>query len=150
MCPSYNQYQNFHICIGELFQIFGEGTPYNLIKSGQQIRLKYGHPDLLYWVGCASNNHCNRSDCITVQGNKFIRCKDQIFRIYARGRENGDVVLNGDVVMLYYVHGGKYISIQGQNEGNHTSLNFCPGMAPPAYLSYGICSKNAFRVYRKP
>ena len=52
------------------------------------------------------------------------------------------------MVMLYY--GGRYVSIQGQNDGDDTSLNFCPGVTPPAYLSYGICSKNAFRIYRRP
>ena len=52
--------------------------------------------------------------------------------------------------MLYYVRGGKYISIQGENYADDTSLNFCPGVAPPTYLSYAICSKNVFRIYRKP
>ena len=52
--------------------------------------------------------------------------------------------------MLYYVRDGRYVSIQGQYEGDDTSLNFCPGVTPPAYLSYGICSKNTFRIYRKP
>jgi len=42
------------------------------------------------------------------------------------------------------------VTIQGENPGDDTNLNVCPGVAPPAYLSYGICSKNAFRIYRKP
>jgi len=150
MCPSGgNQYQNFENCDGEVFQIIGEGTSHNPIKSGQRIRLHYGNK---VWVGCSFNNNCKKTTCPgkTAQGTNFTICEKEIFRIYARGRKNEDVIYNGDVVMLYYVHGGKYISIQGQNEGNDTSLNFCPGVAPPAYLSYGICSKNAFRVYRKP
>ena len=52
--------------------------------------------------------------------------------------------------MLYYALDGKYVAIEGQNTGHNTSLNFCPGVTPPAYLSYGICSKNAFCIYRKP
>ena len=61
----------------------------------------------------------------------------------------GKTIYNGDVVMLYYKHGGKYVSIQGEVDGSDTSLNFCPGVVPPPYLSYGICSKNAFHIYRK-
>jgi len=86
----------------------------------------------------------------TSQGSDFNRCGGEIFRIFARGRKNGEVIYNGDVVMLNYPLVGKYVSIQGYKEGDDTSLNFCPGRAPPAYLSYGICSKNAFRIYRKP
>ena len=70
-----------------------------------------------------------------------------MFRIYARGKANGQTVYNGDVVMLYYEHNRRYVSIQGQDEGDDTSLDFCPGEVPPAYLSYGVCSKNAFRIY---
>ena len=73
-----------------------------------------------------------------------------MFRIYARGKTNGQIIYNSDVVMLYYISGGRYVSIQGQYNQDPTSLNFCPGQAPPAYLSYGICSRNTFRIYRKP
>ena len=52
--------------------------------------------------------------------------------------------------MLYYDHTGRYVCIQGDYEGDDTSLDFCPGIAPPTYLSYAICSRNAFRIYRKP
>ena len=71
------------------------------------------------------------------------------WRIYARGKTDGQIIYNGDVVMLYYVHGGKYVSIHGQDNGDDTSLDFCPGVDPPAFLSYAICSKNVFRIYRK-
>jgi len=153
MCPSNgNRYRYFNgICGGEEFQIIGEGTTHNPIKSGQRIRLRYLHKHNA-WMGCSSNNRCDKSTCpgTTVQGSNFDTCGGEIFRIYARGRKNEEVIYNGDVVMLYYVHEGKYVSIQGYKEGDDTSLNFCPGIAPPAYLSYGICSKNAFRVYQKP
>ena len=69
---------------------------------------------------------------------------------YAHEKTNGQIIYDGDVVMLYYIADGRFVSIQGQNEADDTSLNFCPGVVPPAYLSYGICSKNAFRICRKP
>ena len=151
-CPSRNNnYANFGLCSGEQFQIIGEGTQGNPIKSGQRIRLRYVHAHNT-WMSCSINNHCDKRTCpgTTIQASNFGRCWGEIFRIYARGRTNGQTIYNGDVVILYYIHSGKYITIQGQNYGNDTSLNFCPGVTPPAYLSYGICSKNAFRIYRKP
>ena len=63
----------------------------------------------------------------------------------------GKLIHNGDVVMFsYYEYGSKYVTIQEETSGADTNLNFCPGVTPPPYLSYGICSKNAFRIYRKP
>ena len=151
-CPSYyNNYRNFARCGGEVFQIIGEGTIHHPIKAGQRIRLRFIR-DHNSWIGCPTKNHCDIRSCsgTTSQAADFSRCGGEIFRIYARGKTNGQIIHDGDVVMLYYPGDGKYISIQGQNEGDDTSRNFCPGVVPPAYLSYGICSKNAFRIYRKP
>ena len=150
-CPSRgSNYRYFNgPCHGEEFQIIGEGTRRKPIKSGQQIQLRYLH-GTNEWIGCPHNNRCDKRDCPgTISQARAFRCLGEIFRIYARGRANGETIYNGDLVMLYYVQGGKYVSIQGQEEKDNTSLDFCPGKAPPAYLSYGICSKNTFRVYRK-
>ena len=154
MCPSssYN-YRYFDRCGGEVFQIIGEGaTSQNRqIKSGQRIRLRFLREHNI-WMGCPLNSYCDKRPCpgTNIQASNFNRCAGEIFRIYARGRTNGQIIYNGDVVMLYYEYNRRYVSIQGQNDGDNTSLDFCPGEVPPAYLSYGICSKNAFRIYRKP
>ena len=101
-------------------------------------------------MSCQYDNRCVKRDCPgTISQARAFKCEGEIFRIYARGRANGEIIYNGDLVMLYYVKGGKYVSIQGEEEKENTSLNFCPGETPPAYLSYGICSSNVFRVYRK-
>ena len=151
-CPSHNNnyYHKFEHCYGERFQIIGKGTNHNPIKSGQQIRLRYLHEHKT-WVSF-QNGKCEKGTCsgTTSQGSNFNRCHTEIFRIYARGKRNGEVVYNDDVVMLYSDSACKYVSIQGQNNGDAASFNFCPGVVPPAYLSYGICSKNAFRIYQKP
>ena len=152
-CPSINDnyYLDFDHCWGEIFQIIGEGTSNASITSGQRIRLRYPH-EHYRWMGCLSNTYCTKETCtglVSVSDN-FHRCVSEIFRIYARGRTNGETIYNGDVVMLYYPPNGRYVSIQGKNFGDDTSLDFCPGMAPPAYLSYGISSKSAFHIYRKP
>ena len=148
-CPSRHYY--FTECSGEEFQIINEGTQLSPIKCSQQIRLRQVHSNK--WMGCPFNNRCDRRKCpgTTSQAKNFNDgCTGENFKIYARGRAEGETIYNGDLVMLYYVRGGRYVSIQGQDEGDDTSLNYCPGGTPPAYLSYGICSKNVFRIYRKP
>ena len=133
-----------------MLQIIGKGatSQSRQIKSGQPIRLRY-IDEHNTWMGCPFNNRCDKRTCpgTNIQASNFTTCHGEIFRIYARGKTNGQTIYNGDVVMLYYDIGGKYVSIQGQNEGDDTSLDFCPGEVPPAYLSYGVCSKNAFRIY---
>ena len=149
-CPSRNNYyQNFRECGGEVFQIIGKGSQYGYIRSGQHIRLRYVYGGNI-WVGCPSNNRCDKRDCpgSTVQARDFTRCGGEILTIHARGKKNGQLINNGDVVMIEYQ--GKFISLRGHNEGDDTSLDDCPIGSPPAYLSYGICSNDAFRIYRKP
>jgi len=150
MCPSRNSnYKNFGVCYGEVFQIIAEGDIHGYVKSGQRIRLRYVHKHNT-WMGCPVANRCDLRPCpgSLLQARDFERCRGEIFQLYARGKKDGEVIYSGDVVMIYHV--GKYVAIQGQDEGDDTSLNFCPATNPPAYLSYGICSKNVFRVYRKP
>jgi len=150
MCPSRdNYYQNFEKCYGEVFQIIAEGSIHGYVKSGQHIRLRYVHQPKT-WMGCASNNRCEQKTCsgTLLQARNFSKCGEEILRLYARGKKDGEIVYSGDVVMVYY--SGRYVAIQGQDNRDETSLDFCPATNPPAYLSYGICSKNVFRVYRKP
>ena len=149
-CPGHgNNYQKFGACYGEVFQIIAEGSIHGYVKSGQRIRLRYVYQPKT-WMGCALNNRCEQKLCpgTLLQARNFGRCGGEIFQLYARGKKNGEIIYSGDVVMIYY--SGRYVAIQGQYEGDDTSLDFCPATNPPAYLSYGICSKNVFRVYRKP
>ena len=149
---SVTKYQYFDgQCHGEEFQIISNDTNYSTIKSGQEIRLRYLH-ELRTWMTCSGNTHCSKTTCpgTSAQGSDFNRCKGDLFRIYAQGKTNGEVIYNGDVVMLYYIRFGKYVYIRGEYNGDDTSLSFCPGTAPPAYLSFGLCSKTVFRIYQKP
>ena len=151
-CPNGDNYRDFTgRCWGEEFQIIAEGTKNDPIKSGQRIRLRYLR-EANTWMGCPANSNCDKRTCpgTTAKGTNFNDgCWGETFRIYARGKANGQLLYNGDVVMLYYVHNKRYVSIQGNGFGDDTSLNFCPGIVPPPYLSYGYCRKNAFRIYRK-
>ena len=42
-------------------------------------------------------------------------------------KNNGEIINNEDVVMIYYQHLPVYY--------HDTSLNYCPGKVPPAYLT---------------
>ena len=150
-CPSMNHnYRDFNKCSGEVFQIIGEGDS-PIITSGRLIRLKY-IDDHNTWMGCPTKKYCSKKRCpgSELEAKNFAKCGGEMFRIYARGKTLGQAIHNGDVVMLHFENDGRYVSINGQNEGDDTSIDFCPGRPPPAYLSYGICSKNAFRIYKKP
>ena len=135
----------------DTYQIIGEGNIHAPIKSGQRIRLRYLHEHNT-WVKYLENKRCGKGTCsgTTAQGSNFNKCPAEMFRIYARGKRNGEVVYNNDVVMLYNDYSRKYIHIEGEEHAAPSNFNFCPGVAPPAYLSYGICSKNVFRIYRRP
>ena len=87
-----------------IFQIIGKGTIHNPIKSGQQIRLRY-LPDHNSWMNWHAKTHCDKTICpgTTAQGTDFRRCKGEIFRIYAHGKTNGQIIYNNDVVMFYYI-----------------------------------------------
>ena len=155
-CPTRddNYYHNFNErCYGEKYQIIGEGNIHAPIKSGQRIRLRYLR-DHNTWVKYRETDKlCGKGTCsgTTAQGgSNFNRCQTEMFRIYARGKRNGEVVYNNDVVMLYNDYSRKYVHIEGEKNGAPSNFNFCPGVVPPAYLSYGICSKNVFRIYRRP
>ena len=156
-CPSNNDnYLHFdNRCSGETFQIIGKGISNASIRSGQYIRLRYLHENNT-WMGCPSNEYCVKRTCpgTTSEGRNFTnyRCPGEIFSMYARGRKNEDTIYNGDVVMLFNINKGRYVSIEGEHliSVTYTNLDYCPGRTPPAYLSYGICSRNVFRIYRKP
>ena len=146
-CPtSHDRHKNFAACYGEVFQIVPEGGKY--VKSGYRVRFRYIYEGN-QWIGCPHNNRCDKRPCpgTTFQALNFTRCGGEVLTIYARGKYKGDIVRNGDVVMLGY--GTKFISIQGDGEGVDTSLNTCPGSGPPTYFDYSRCARNAFRIYKK-
>ena len=122
-CPSHDDSYSYvyRRCSGESFQIIGEGTSYASIKSGQRIRLCYPH-ECNTWMGCPSNTNCDKSTCpgTTSEGGNFARCIGDSFRIYGRGKTNGETIYNGDLVILYYPNHDRYVSIQGKNKGDDT------------------------------
>ena len=114
--------------------------------------LKYPRSDDK-WMGCKDNHRCYKSRCpgsIYEARTRFSKCTGENLNIYAQGRSDGETIYNGDVVMLYVGTHKGYVSMPGRFDGDDTKVDFCPGIAPPSYLSYAMCSKYTFRVYRKP
>ena len=150
-CPyNGNNIRDFDSCSAELFRIVVKNQ--GSIQSGEYVRFQYGAKGN-YWLGCPISNRCDKRPCPGSPSNaaNFNNgCTGETFRIYARGRAVGQTIYNGDLVMLHLpAYGSKYISIQGSSVGADTSMNYCPGSTPPAYLSYSFCSNNVFRVYKK-
>ena len=148
-CPYYNHYIKSHnACNGELFQIVVENG--GTVESGERLRFFIGTNK---WLGCPARTHCDKRPCpgTLSRGANLNICGGEIFRIYARGRANGETVLNGDLVMIsfpVFSSNVKYISIQGYNESSDTSMDYCPGKIPPSYDDYTTCSNNVFRIYK--
>ena len=151
-CPSYRNHlsgtRKFRSCNGEVFQIFGNGDEY--IRSGYKVRIRFVRAGSK-WLSCYNGN-CIVRDCpgsTTETTNFTISCSTETFTIYGKARRYGDVIYNGDLVMLYTnATGNKYISIQGHNEGDNASLDFCPGSVPPYYFSFLNCTRNVFQTYK--
>ena len=151
-CPSYRSHligaSKFKQCGAEVFQIFGNGDEY--IRSGYKVRIRFIEAGNK-WLSCY-NGSCTVKNCpgSTSKATNFtIPCSNETFTIYGMARRYGDVIYDGDFVMLHInANGNKYISIQGSKEGDNTSLDYCPGTVPPYYFSYFTCTRNVFQTYK--
>ena len=154
-CPSWsdNNLRNFSECWAEVFQIIGEGLHIgDPITSGMRVRIRYTR-GTNEWFACVNGWQCDKRPCpgTITQARNFNRCAGELFHIYARGREHGEDIANGDLIMLFSSYSNRrYVAAVGQNDGDDVTVDFCPGETPPAYLTYAFCSKNVFRVYKDP
>ena len=152
-CPYYNYIRTGSLCEGEQFRILVENG--GTIESGERVRFQSSIGSN-QWLGYPISNRCDKRPCPgrLSQGANFNRlCTGETFRIYAHDKGfGGQTIHNGDLVMIYLpphnFYGGKYISIQGYKEMTDTSMDYCPGRAPPLHDHYTSCSNNVFRIYK--
>ena len=147
---------NFETCMKELFQIIGEGG--GNIKSGQRVRFRYVAAENS-WLGCPHSNRCDKRSCpgALSRASNLNTCWGERFVIYGRGRRNGENLLHGDIVSIYFLpqHEGSsysrsgYITIAGSSSGADTSISSCLGSTPPSYFKYSSCPDSVFRIYKK-
>ena len=157
---SINHHNNFSICDEEGFEIIGEGG--GSIKSGQRVSFRFVKEENK-WLGCPHNNQCDimrtcpGSDTSS-RARNFNTCWGERFKIYACGRNNGDHIQNGDLVMIYFPghsptmfsNDKKYISMEGSTEGDDASMSTCPGINAPSSFVFSFCPNSVFRIHRKP
>ena len=140
-------------CWGEVFQIIGEGLHIgDPITSGMRVRIRYTR-GTNQWFACVNGWQCDKRPCpgTITEARNFDRCTGELFHIYARGREHGEDIANGDLIMLFSSYSNRrYVAAAGQNDEDDLTVDFCPGETPPAYLTFAFCSKNVFRVYKDP
>ena len=69
-------------------------------------------------------------------------CGSEVFRIYAEGKKNTDIIEDGDTITLYYPCGKQYLKL-----GAGTPiLNSCPGGPPPRATAYDSCVGEVFEI----
>ena len=153
---SNHHHDNFTVCDGEGFEIICEGG--GSIKSGQRVSFRFVIEGNV-WLGCPHNNRCDKRTCpgsvTSSRARDFNTCWGERFTIYACGRNNGDHIQNGDLIMIYFPghaigNNKKYISIEGSAEGDSASMSTCPGINAPSCVSFSICPNSVFRIHRKP
>ena len=90
-CPYNSHYiKSLTACKGELFRMVVENG--GTVESGERVRFFIKTNK---WLGCPAIAHCDKRHCPGTfsQGAKFNNaCSGENFRIYARGRTNGETV----------------------------------------------------------
>ena len=136
-------------CVGEVFQIFGQRAEGHEIKVADRVGLFY--PEEGKWFGCWQK-HCDKRLCPGeptyeygfANSQKCKQCGGEIFTIYACGKNNGDVIMNKDAIMLLF---GTHVWVSVW-EGT-ANTDGCPGktLLPPK-RAYDRCPGEAFESFK--
>ena len=113
----YNKIQN----VQTTFQIKAYGG--NYVRSGYAMHFRYVNGGSR-WLKCTQNNRCVPTSFtrITSQALYFNRCTHERLYIYARGCQTGDIIYNGDVIMI--VQENRAVSLQEINHSACTSMSY--------------------------
>ena len=143
-------------CVGEVFQIYRKVGP-GFIASGDNIGLYYLIKEegtgKEQWLGCG-HLPCGKYPCPgtpnPATGFEFSRkwtdCGGEIFRIYARGKDNGMTINSDDDVAVVH-SSGKWLC-QGYKVETTTSSCFGTSFPPPE-SKFDDCGKETFRIWKK-
>ena len=76
-------------------------------------------------------------------------CPQNVFKIYARGRELGESLKTNDEILLYTLQYGKWVS-ETNSSSNWLGQRTCPGShRPPASSKYDTCYDAVFELWKQ-
>lgn len=138
-------------CYGEVFEIYrrkGAG----LVRVGDDIGLYYPR-ESGKWFGCAGSK-CNKATCPGKHScnngfstpDRWNVCWGEVFKIYARGKLNGEVIRVHDHILLYYPRAKNWIGVSGR--GGYAEHRTCPGgRLPPPADKFDRCWGEIFELW---
>ena len=101
-------------CWGEVFRIY-RSNGLGAVRVGDLVGIYY--PLQGVWMGCGSSS-CYKRSCPGNPTNthgfsnaeKWYHCTGEVYKIYARGKRNGDIILEKDDISLYFLNGRDWVS----------------------------------------
>lgn len=139
-------------CMGEVFRIRrtdGRGN----VTVGDYVGIQFPRDRKDQWLSC-TRDVCRKSRCPGRPSNEHgfasedlvQRCTGEVFRIYAKGKKEGDHIKSDDDIMLYYVQEDNWLSVGN----NYLVKATCPGKSrPPGRNMYDRCASEVFRIVKK-
>lgn len=138
-------------CRGEVFQIY-RLRGWGAVRVGDIIGLHYPH-EHGKWFSCYGGQGrkatCPASPSTTYgfqYEDLWFRCWGEVFRIYARGKNYGDLITSHDHVMLYYIQPARWVSIHTTHPSCTTG---CPGTPTPSSDRYDICYGEVMEIWKQ-
>ena len=151
-CPGmYFMQRDWTNCRGAVFRIYRMKGP-GYVTVGDFIGIRYPREDR-QWLGCTADM-CAKSGCPGKPTDKngfaseehWLRCTGEVFRIYAMGKKEDEIINSGDDIMLYYLQGNTWLSLGDENVVKAT----CPGISrPPGQNRYDECATEVFRIVKR-
>ena len=152
-CPGlfFDEHDYTRRCVGEVMQIYRANGP-GSVKVGDLIGIYY--PIDKKWLGCHGSGNCYKHACpghpTLAYGfsnyEHWHRCYGEIYKIYARGKKNGDIITHKDDVMILFLQNFDYLSFPGGT----IHRNPCPsGHRPPSREKYDCCWGEVFNIWKR-
>ena len=133
-------------CAENVFQIYHNSGP-GFIQVGDYVAIYF--PRARKWFSMYRNRGHLQSQCPGLpnriygfhRADSWIYCGAEVFRIYAEGKKNGQIIQDQDTIILYYPVGKQYLKLGA----GIPILQSCPGIHPP----YDKCPGEVFEIRLK-
>ena len=135
-------------CWGEVFQIYRKDGP-GFVRVGDIVGFHYPRQSgnwLSLWECNGRTLPCPGTPTSAngfSSDNAWFQCWGEVFRIYARGKSNGEVITSNDNVFIYHIAYNQFLSFV---EGTPKCAT-CPGPAPPTQDKYEPCWGENFEIW---